>query len=177
MSHDDRGQVVDARPRRVLGALLVGFTALPSAAVAASAIPAPSVYVDYPNGSFYRACNSYTSDYPSKHVVHFCQGPSPLKVRPSAISLSVDGDGYLSDLDWSSWTVASAEASGLEEVRCFGGTTDPNCASDKFGYTVPVTVRLGTPVATSRGVVFTVLRALRIGHSPMVECLPPAAAC
>lgn len=141
----------------------------------------PAVYVDFPNGAFYRTCSTYTegavpSLHIKKHVVHTCEGPSPLKVRPTTISLSVDGDGYLSNLDWSTWSARAAAGSGLQEVRCFGGSTDPHCSGGQFGYTVPVDVRLSTPVATSRGIAFTVLMVVRNGRS-MRTCLPPASAC
>jgi hypothetical protein len=143
--------------------------------------PLPTVYVDYPSGSFYHQCESYIvygvpSLHIKKHRVHTCYDPSPLKVRPTTISLSVDGNSSLSSLDWSGWTATSASGSGLQYVRCFGGSTDPNCAAKEFGYNVPVEVQLRTPVATSRGVVFTVLTVTRRG-SPTTWCLPPAAAC
>lgn len=115
----------------------------------------PRVYVEFPDGTF---------------------AHSPLRVRPTFIRLSEDGNGLLTNLTWSSWTRVSARGTGLQEIRCFGGSTDPRCYSGRFGYTVPATVRLSVPVSTSRGVVFTVLRATRRGHTETV-CLPPAEEC
>jgi hypothetical protein len=164
-----------------LGAFLATMMVACAAAIPSSAAPLPAVDVDYPSAAFFRYCSHYTvpadpSHRVRKHVVHFCDGPAALKVRPSTISLSVDGDGYLSNLDWSSWSRQFAAASGLQEVRCFGGTTDPHCQPDRFGYTVPVLVRLTIPVSTPRGLVFTVLKVTR-GNRSNTFCLPPAAAC
>jgi hypothetical protein len=138
--------------------LLLMATLLTLGATCASATTftgLPRVYVVYPDGTF-------------EH--------SPLKVRPTAIRLSEDGNGTLTNLTWSAWTHTSARATGLQEVRCFGGSTDPKCYPGRFGYAVPATVRLSIPVSTSRGVVFTVLKATRRGHIETV-CLPPAQEC
>lgn len=138
--------------------LLLIFTLLILGATCADAATSgrlPTVYVEYPDGTF-------------EH--------SPLKVRPTTIRLSEDGNGLLTNLIWSTWTRASAKATGLQEVRCFGASTDPKCYPGRVGYTVPATVRLSVPVSTSRGVVFTVLRASRRGHTQTV-CLPPADEC
>lgn len=62
-------------------------------------------------------------------------------------------------------------------VRCFGGSRDPYCYAGRFGYEVPVRVRLGTPVSTKRGKAFTELRASRAGARGELVCLPPAFAC
>jgi hypothetical protein len=53
----------------------------------------PRVYIEYPDGTFER---------------------SPLEVRPPAIRLSEDGNGLLTNLDWSTWTRSSARATGLQ---------------------------------------------------------------
>jgi hypothetical protein len=115
----------------------------------------PKVYIEYPEGTF---------------------AHSPLKVRPTTIRLSEDGNGLLTNLNWSAWTRASARATGLQLVRCFGPSTEPQCHPWRIGYTVPATVRLSVPVSTSRGLVFTVLKATARGHTQTV-CLPPADSC
>jgi hypothetical protein len=145
-----------------------------SGVATASGVSLPRVYLEYPNGAFTRQCETYTI---GGRVTHHCYGPSPLGVRPSTISRSVDGDGDLSGLVWSSWTSYNAVGSGLELIRCFGGSTDPHCGSGRFGYSVPVAVGLSHPVSTSRGVVFTVVTVRRVGFPPSITCLPPASAC
>jgi len=167
-------------PRAVLVVLAVA-AAVGAGAAAAGNSP-PSVVVDFPNGTFLKMCKTYTvgavpSLHQKKHVVHQCYGPSKLAVRPPAISVSVDGDGDLSNLTWLTWTATSATGSGLVAVRCFGESTDPHCAGRQFEYQAPARVRLTTPVSTSRGVVFTVLSVTRPGARTQLICLPPASAC
>jgi hypothetical protein len=148
-----------------LVATLVAGLAVVAAGGAAPAGSVPAVDVNYAVGSFYRHC-----------MLHSCTGPDAVKVRPGTISLSADGNGFLSGLVWSTWTSTAAAASGLQSVRCFGDSTDPNCFSGRIGYTVPVEVHLSVPVSTPRGIVFTVLKVARRGHTRTV-CLPRAAAC
>lgn len=156
------------------GVTIVLATAALAAAAGACAGSPPTVYTQYPNGSFYKTCTKYTVN---NKVVRQCYGPSPLAVRPKTISQSEDGNGFLSNLDWTSWTASAASATGLMAVRCFGGSTDPNCYRGRFDYQVPVHVRLSTPVSTSRGRVFTVMAITRPGARTQILCLPPAAAC
>lgn len=81
-------------------------------------------------------------------------------VRPPTISLSEDGNGFLSDLHWTVWTAARAVATGFRYVRCYPvGPRDPRCVGQppSGGYEVPVKVFLTKPVATSHGPLFTVL--------------------
>jgi hypothetical protein len=133
----------------------------------------PKVYVDYPNGSFFRQC---ASSRVNGVLTRNCHGPDPLRVRPAYLSVSVNGDGNLLDLNWSTWSSDAALGTGLRQVRCVGNITDPKCHPGTTAYTVPATVRLSAPVSTSRGLVFTVLKVTSRGHVDTV-CLPPAQEC
>jgi hypothetical protein len=133
----------------------------------------PKVYVDYPNGSFFRQCDSSKVN---GVLTRNCHGPAPLRVRPASLSVSVNGDGNLLDLNWSIWSSDAALGTGLRQVRCVGNITDPKCRPGTTAYTVPATVRLSVPVSTARGMVFTVLKVTSRGHVDKV-CLPPAQEC
>jgi len=63
-------------------------------------------------------------------------------VEPSTIDLSVDGNGDLNGLTWSSWTAYRAEGSGSFNVN----NCQPNCAQ---GTTVDVTVSVALSAPTS----------------------------
>jgi hypothetical protein len=147
--------------------LLIGSLSTTSSA---SAVGLPRVYVYYPNPvPCYR-----TTETHGKYLNHRV---ACYEVRPSTISQSEDGGGFLSGLTWSAWTTTSATGSGLEYVRCYGGSTDPNCAGGRFGYNVPASVHLSAPVSTSSGTDFAVLSTRREGGAPRTVCLPPAEAC
>lgn len=146
----------------------------------------PRVYISYPNPP---PCEKPTKVH-GKYVNHRVRC---YQTRPSSISVSEDGNGFLSDIVWSAWSRRAARGSGLQTVRCFGvrkgRAQDPNCGPYRcsnsggaaycepriFGYTVPATIRLSVPVSTSAGVDFTRLR-VSSSHRYAV-CLPPANSC
>jgi hypothetical protein len=68
-----------------------------------------------------------------------------MEVRPSQITDSGDGSGYLKDLTWSDWGSPQAVATGLQEVN----TCTPNCAQGTYA-SYPATVTLAglTPYGT-----------------------------
>lgn len=164
--------VAALRARHPLFLLLAAALAVGCGSRASRALP--RVVVDYPNSTFFKTCETYTT---AGALSRECQPAARLVVRPTSITLSEDGDGYLSNLDWSSWTDASGVGSGLMAVRCFGGSTDPQCYPGRFSYEVPVRVRLSAPVTTKRGMVFTVVTPTRSGGRSTAVCLPPAGAC
>jgi hypothetical protein len=167
----------------VVFAVAIGSLALASA-VQASGLP--RVYIGYPNPA---PCDQ-SIKVKGKYVDHRV---ACYQVRPSAISASEDGDGFLSGITWSVWNGDSAKGSALESVRCFGvpkgQAEDPNCAPyhcgnsagtaycepGVFSYNVPATIRLTVPVSTSSGIDFTRVR-VSSSHSETV-CLPPANSC
>jgi hypothetical protein len=65
-------------------------------------------------------------------------------VKPSMIDLSVDGNGDLNGLTWSSWTAYSAKGSGSFNVN----NCQPNCAQGTT-VDVPVSVALSAPTSGS----------------------------
>ncbi len=86
------------------------------------------------------------------------------EVRPATIALSEDGNGFLSDLHWTTWTDTEAIATGLRYQRCWGyyppGHQDPHCPGGtqvREGYNVPVKVFLSKPAPTTDGPLFSLL--------------------
>ena len=82
------------------------------------------------------------------------------EVRPSTIALSEDGNGFLSDLHWTTWSVTNAVGTGTKYQRCYFplGNQGPRCVGKLGGgYNVPVTVFLAKPVQTVDGLLFSVL--------------------
>jgi hypothetical protein len=61
--------------------------------------------------------------------------------------VSEDGNGFLSDLHWTTWTATKAVAAGSRYVRCSNipGEHDPGCTRVLQGYNVPATVLLTKP--------------------------------
>ena len=79
-------------------------------------------------------------------------GTSP-SVRPARIMLACgDGNAYVEDLTWSSWTATSAAATG----NYVHNLCVPTCAAGKF-VSQPATVHLGHPVVTAAGPEFSEL--------------------
>ena len=146
----------------------------------------PRVYVGYPNPA---PCYQAKKEH-GKYVNHRV---ACYQVRPSTISVSEDGNGFLSDITWSEWAHTSARGSGLQSVRCFGvvkgQARDPKCAPYHctksagaaycypaiFSYNVPAKIRLSVPVSTRGGVDFTLLK-VSSSHAATV-CLPPGNGC
>jgi hypothetical protein len=146
----------------------------------------PRVYIGYPDPA---PCYD-TVETHGKYVDHRA---ACYQVRPSTISVSQDGNGFLSDITWSAWTGGTAKGSGLQAIRCFGAPKgqkqDPNCGPYRcsnsggsticepriMSYNVPATIRLSVPVSTSSGVDFTRLRVSSSHGSNY--CLPPANSC
>ena len=146
----------------------------------------PRVYIGFPNPAPCKQSVKMHGKYVDHRVACY-------QVRPSTISVSEDGDGFLSDITWSAWTATAAKGSGLQagvasafprgkhktriagRYRCSnsGGTT--YCEPRIMSYNVPATIRLSVPVSTSAGVDFTRLRAS--SSHRMTVCLPPANSC
>jgi hypothetical protein len=160
-------------------AVVVGSLAFASP-IQASGLP--RVYISYPNlAPCYQAKKEH-----GKYVNHRV---ACYQVRPSTISVTEDGNGFLSDITWSKWARTFARGSALQGVRCFGvtkgETRDPKCAPYHctksvcspgiFSYNVPAKVRLSVPVTTRRGVDFTLLKVS--SARPVKICLPPANGC
>jgi hypothetical protein len=163
--------------------IVVGSLAL-AGPIQASGLP--RVFIGFPNPA---PCEQPVKMH-GKYVDHRV---ACYQVRPSTISVSEDGDGFLSDISWSAWTATAAKGFGLQSVRCFGlpkgQTQDSSCGPYRcsnsggttycepriMSYNVPATIRLSVPVSTSAGVQFTRLRASS-SHG-MAVCLPPANSC
>jgi hypothetical protein len=115
---------------------IVSPTALPAMSPAGGGAPAaqPSV-----SGSPAPALTA------ASVVIYTCQGKAV--TEPTGYILAcADGNGGLSALTWTSWTPASATASG----QYYANTCVPDCADGTFTYT-PVTVTLSEPLATPSG--------------------------
>lgn len=170
--------------KRLVALIIVGGSLALASPIQASGIP--RVYVNYPNAAPCEQSTKVHGKYVNRRVPCY-------QSRPSSISASEDGDGFLSDITWSAWSRTSAKGTGLQTVRCFGvpkgRAQDPNCAPYRcsnsggatfcsprvFNYTVPATIRLSVPVSTSGGVDFTRLR-VSSSHRYTI-CLPPANSC
>ena len=81
------------------------------------------------------------NQYSERTVVINCQGQP--QVRPGSFTLAcADGNEYLSDLSWTSWTPGLASATGMQAVNdCV-----PYCAAGHF-HRYPVDVVLWRPEA------------------------------
>lgn len=173
-----------AEGKRLVALIIVGGSLALASPIEASGLP--RVYVTYPNPAPCEQSTKVHGKYVNRRVACY-------QSRPSTISTSEDGNGFLSDITWSTWNRTSAKGSGLQSVRCFGVTKgqaqDPNCGAYRcsnsdgttycepgvFEYTVPATIRLSVPVSTRAGVDFTRLR-VSSSHRYTV-CLPPANSC
>lgn len=84
-----------------------------------------------------------------------CELPgSPPTVRPSFVELACgDGNAFLQDLSWSTWTATGASGSGTFTHN----TCTPDCADGTF-VSVPATVTLAYPTQTSAGLEFASVR-------------------
>lgn len=100
------------------------------------------------------------------------------EVRPPTIALSEDGNFFLSDLHWSSWTTTKAVATGERFVRCYGGVNagKGRCAGKVGnGYEVATTVTLTKPASSAHGLVFTTLWIAGFSSSWTLEAPPHVA--
>ena len=87
-------------------------------------------------------------------VLSSCNVPATApSVRPTTIMLACgDGNAYVDDLTWSSWTATGASATGAYTHNlCV-----PDCAAGRF-VSQPATVHLGYPVMTADGREFSEL--------------------
>ncbi len=100
----------------------------------AYAQPLPKVWVGGPNPA---PCYN-TVEVHGKYVNHKI---ACYEVRPSTIALSEDGNGFLSDLHWTTWSVTNAVGTGTKYQRCYFplGNQGPRCVGKLGGgYNVPV---------------------------------------
>jgi hypothetical protein len=170
--------------KRLLALVIAGGWLAAAGPIQASGLP--RVYIGYPNPAPCVRSIKMHGKYVNHRVACY-------EARPPTISVSEDGNGFLSDITWSVWSDSTARGSGLQSVRCFGilqgHAQNPNCAPYHcsssggptycyprlFSYNVPATIRLSVPVATAGGVDFT---RLRVSSSPTDSaCLPPANSC
>ena len=129
-------------------ALVLGL-ALP---VAAAARPLPKVWI---YGPIPPPCRQTVT----VHGKPVMRRVACYEVRPSTIDVSVDGNGLLSGLHWTSWTYTKATGTGSEYLRCYHtqGYPQPHCPAGRYGYETPVSVALSRPLATADGLIFTEL--------------------
>jgi hypothetical protein len=156
----------------LLAVLTILVVAVPAVA---NAQQLPKVWIGGPNPS---PCSRTVEEHGklvSREVACY-------EVRPQTIAISEDGNDFLSALNWTTWTDTKAIATGLRLQRCWGyyppGHRDPHCptgAKAKFGYNVPVKVFLAKPLATSHGLLFTVLTQL--GQKGQVCVAPIGVGC
>jgi len=91
---------------------------------------------------------------PVPSVMNQCDAPQDAPaVRPTSILLACgDGDTFLHNLTWSSWTPTGASGTGTLTAD----TCTPDCAGGTF-VSLPTTVHLSYPVETSAGREFATL--------------------